>query len=229
MSFCDNYCAISIYINFVTYFKVYPYPSELSVDTLDLRAGKDGQLLVSLQVQKRKKWIKMLGDDHCLYQLICTCLNDNPDKRYDMKTSRELLEKTMLENDCAVPQLMELMKDCEVKETTLVQFQSDCERLTKEKESLVETRVDLMKKYEHVANLSKALKKAYDSSMTDVEILTKDNCILGELLKELLPDKDDCKAAIRRKREEVEKQMCKVSGVECRVDAIFSTIHYCSY
>ena len=91
----------------LNYNKVYPRPTELSESELDLQTGKDGQLLFSLQVQKRKQWIQSLqGDSHPLSELIHLCLSDQ--QRPDMERLRNMLEDKM--NNDGLPQLMDLLK-----------------------------------------------------------------------------------------------------------------------
>ena len=77
-------------------YQVYPQPREVSVEDLDMQTGTDGKLLVSIQVQKRREWIQMLGADYPMNQLICSCLDDNPEKRPDMKTIVQQLDGIMM-------------------------------------------------------------------------------------------------------------------------------------
>ena len=82
-------------------YQVYPQPREVSVEDLDIRTGTDGKLLVSIQVQKRREWIQMLGADNPMDQLICLCLDDNPEKRPDMKTIIQQLDEIMMKTKIA--------------------------------------------------------------------------------------------------------------------------------
>ena len=87
---------------------MYPRPSELADYELDLRTGQDGQLLICLQVQKRKQWIQRIGEDHPLNELICVCLSD-PQQRPDMETVRQRLEEKM--NNDNIPKFMDVLKE----------------------------------------------------------------------------------------------------------------------
>ncbi len=94
----------------LNYNKVYPRPTELSESELDLQTGKDGQLLFSLQVQKRKQWIQSLqGDSHPLSELIHLCLSDQ--QRPDMERLRNMLEDKM--NNVELPPLMVIFRENE--------------------------------------------------------------------------------------------------------------------
>ena len=104
------------------FYKVYPRPSELADYELDLRTGQDGQLLICLQVQKRKQWIQKLVEDHPLNELICVCLSD-PQQRPDMETVRQRLEKKM--NNDNIPKLMDVLKEKQEFEDKIAQLQKN--------------------------------------------------------------------------------------------------------
>ena len=205
---------------------MYPFPSELSVDKLDLRANKDGQLLTSLQIQKRKKWIDMLEENHPLKQLICVCLHDFPEKRYDMKEARDVLEDMLSKRGGSkcIPQLMDLMmenedkkrelvqlkeewrKDKSDKETKLIELKQECEVLIDERESLLN---DLNGSHEQNAILT----ANEEELLTNNEALMKENLAMIDLLKTYIPRKDDSIAAIEKAKEERDKHLCKVNKI----------------
>ena len=202
---------------------MYPFPSELSVDKLDLRANKDGQLLTSLQIQKRKKWIDMLEENHPLKQLICVCLHDFPEKRYDVKEAREDMLSKHGGTKC-IPQLMDLMmesedkkrelvqlkeewrKDKSDKETKLIELKQECELLRDERETLLN---DLNGSHEQNAILT----ANEEELQTNNEALMKENLAMGDILKTFIPHKDDRIAAIEKAKEERNKHLCKVNKV----------------
>ena len=62
-----------------------PTPFEISPEMSTEEAGRAFQL-GEVAILKRKKWLDILPDDHCLRGLILTCLKDNPSERPNTET-----------------------------------------------------------------------------------------------------------------------------------------------
>ena len=133
--------------------KEYPQPMELCIEDLAVfLKRKDGQTL-SMQIQKRRKWIEMLGDDdHSLNQLIYTCLEDSPEKRPDMKTARKHVEEMMVETGKSVPRMIELMRENEEKENILIELRKEKEEQMKSFEERVKVLAGQIKVKEQCLN-----------------------------------------------------------------------------
>ena len=64
----------------------YPTPYALTYDRVRLSD------LVGYEIEKRQKWIGEIGHGHCLHKLVMRCLEDNPEKRPEMKEINQELD-----------------------------------------------------------------------------------------------------------------------------------------
>ena len=78
------------------------------MESLFLHRGKP---MEGLQFQKRRQWFEKLGPQHPLYQICVICLQDQPEKRWEMSQIREELSKISKTSD--LPKLMDLLRENE--------------------------------------------------------------------------------------------------------------------
>ena len=72
----------SLFVGHVTLYlinEVYPQP-------VYMNWKKVGEIKDGIEMERRRTWLKKMGQEHCLYDLIVACLQDEPEKRPTMLT-----------------------------------------------------------------------------------------------------------------------------------------------
>ena len=67
------------------------FPEVYNIDYND-PAFTQARLVGEIEMLRRKRWMDMLGSDHCLRELICHCLQDNPKSRLSTKSLKSSMK-----------------------------------------------------------------------------------------------------------------------------------------
>ena len=73
-------CNISLFVGHVTLYLIneeYPQP-------VYMNWKKVGEIKDGIEMERRRTWLKKMGQQHCLYDLIAACLQDEPEERPTM-------------------------------------------------------------------------------------------------------------------------------------------------
>ena len=74
-----------------------------------MKAG--GDILKGIQLFKRREWFEQLGSSHPLYQISVTCLQDEPEPRWEMSRIIDELREISKKHSKDFPKVMDLLKE----------------------------------------------------------------------------------------------------------------------
>lgn len=165
---------------------------------------KNGKLIPVSELERREKFIQMVGSDHPLMTLIVKCLNNNPDKRAHASEMVSYLAPLVSDQLCQ----LDILKCIEANEKAL---KEDEERIDKEiSRKMKELEIEFNKSEANLQRLKEAHKRKVEELQQQIDSLSEEARTLTDheqSLSEKLQKQEECFSATLQSLEGIQENI----------------------